>query len=70
MCHLLSPLFCFSKVGVVHRDIKPENILIDCAGHVAVADYGMCEIFSPEEKVNLISMLSVNEFTCACRLEM
>jgi serine/threonine protein kinase len=50
-------------MGVVHRDIKSENILIDCAGHIAVADYGVCEIFSPEEKVNLISILSVNEFT-------
>jgi serum/glucocorticoid-regulated kinase 2 len=56
-------VFCFFQVGVVHRDIKPENIVIDCVGHIALADYGICEIFSPEEKVNLISTLSVNEFT-------
>jgi serine/threonine protein kinase len=36
------------KMGVVHWDIKSENILIDCAGHVPVADYGICNIFSPE----------------------
>ncbi|KZT06659.1 kinase-like protein [Laetiporus sulphureus 93-53] len=41
--HILSLLHDIHRI--IHRDFKPENLLIDAAGHLVLADFGIARAF-------------------------
>jgi len=52
---VLSALDYCHRRRVVHRDLKPENLLLDDAGDIKVADFGLSTVVSPFASSNSLS---------------
>jgi len=37
------------KLNIVHRDLKPENLLLDKQKNIKIVDFGLSNIYKPNE---------------------
>ncbi len=52
---LLQGLHYCHKNNILHRDIKGSNILIDNAGTVKIADFGLARSYAGQESTNALT---------------
>ena len=57
MEQILSAVSLAHAHGIIHRDLKPQNILMDQAGVVKIADFGIAIALSETSLTQTNSML-------------
>ncbi len=46
---MLTGLEFLHSQGILHRDLKPSNVLVDVAGHMRLADFGLSRVLGEDE---------------------
>ncbi len=46
---ILTGLEFLHSQRILHRDLKPENVLVDVAGHMRLADFGISRVLNEEQ---------------------
>ena len=46
---ILTGLEFLHSQGILHRDLKPSNVLVDVAGHMRLADFGISRVLKEDE---------------------
>mgnify|MGYP001489906634 CR=1 FL=1 len=44
-------------MGYIHRDLKPQNLLINRAGELKIADFGLARLFTNEQSIQLMTTM-------------